>query len=152
MLRFGMSHTIVLDRDSKIFKIFKATCELLELNVHTLSSNNHDLMIVDRVTKYLNKGLKILCQEQESTQIGREGILLLIYGWNSCPIPMTDIYRSLVVCGREFTFPINFSSEQAIRLTTDRKWIESYAAKQAITKDPISNTRGSERKRLMRSQ
>ena len=45
---------------------------------------------------------------------------------------MTDISRSLLVCGREFTFPINFSSEQAVRLTTDRKWIESYAANQAF--------------------
>ena len=131
MLRFGMAHTIVLDRDSKFFKTFEATCQLLELNIHTLSSDNHDPMIVERVTRYLNKGLKILCQERESTQIGREGILLLLYGWNSCPIPMTDISRSLVVCGREFTFPIDFSSAQAVRLTTDKKWIESYAASQA---------------------
>ena len=45
---------------------------------------------------------------------------------------MTDISCTLVVCGREFKPPIDFSSEQAIRLTTDRKWIESYAANQAF--------------------
>ena len=131
MLRFGMAHTIVLDRDSKFFATFKAVCELLVLNVHTLSSFNHDPMIVERINRFFNKGMKILCQERTSTKIGREGLLLLLYAWNSCPIPLTDISRSLLVTGREFQFPIDFSASTAIRLTSDKKWVLSYAAKQA---------------------
>ena len=61
-----MAHTIVLDRDSKFFKTFQKPCELLELNVHTLSSDNHDPMIIEHINRFLNKGLKILCQERES--------------------------------------------------------------------------------------
>ena len=63
MLRFGMAHTIVLDHDSKFFATFKATCELIELSTHTLSSSNHDPMIVERVNRFLNKALKTLMQE-----------------------------------------------------------------------------------------
>ena len=131
-LQFGIAHTLIFDRDSKFFATFKKTCELLNLNVHTLSSGNHDAMIVERVNRFLNSGIKILCQERGSTMIGREAVLLLIYAWNSAPIPLTDISRSLVVCGREFTFPIDFSPGVAIHLTSDKKnWVESFAASQA---------------------
>ena len=44
---------------------------------------------------------------------------------------MTDITRSLIVCGVEFTFPIDFSHETAIRLTGNKQWTETYAANQA---------------------
>ena len=37
----------------------------------------------------------------------------------------------MLVCSRDFSFPINYSSEQAIRLTYDKKWIDTYAARQA---------------------
>ena len=63
MLRFGLAHTIVLDKDSKFYATFKQTCELLQINVHTVSSENHNPMIVERVNRYLNKGLKIFTQE-----------------------------------------------------------------------------------------
>ena len=37
----------------------------------------------------------------------------------------------MVVCGCNFAFPIDFSSTTAVRLTSSKKWIESYAAHQA---------------------
>ena len=131
MLRYGMAHTIVIDKNSKFYATFEAACELLELNVHTLSSGNHDPMLVERVGRFLNKELKIMCQERDSVRVGCEAVLMLLYGWNSCPIPLTDTLRSLVVCGREFTFPIDFSAKTAVRLTSSKKWIESFAAEQA---------------------
>ena len=80
MFRFQMGHTIVIDKDSKFYATFEATCELLELNVHTLSSGNHDPMLVERVGRYLNKGLKIMTQERDSIQVGREAVLMLLFG------------------------------------------------------------------------
>ena len=56
---------------------------------------------------------------------------MLMYAWNSEPIPITDITQKMVICGRNFAFPIDFSSTTAVRLTSSKKWVESYAARQA---------------------
>ncbi len=50
-----------------------------------------------------------MTNECNSVHIALEAILLLLYAWNSCPIPGTDISRSLLVAiGREVAFPIGF--------------------------------------------
>ena len=68
-------------------------------------------MLVERLNRYLNEGLRIMTNERDSTRVALEAILLLIYAWNSSPVPGTDISRrSMVAVGREFAFPINFSS------------------------------------------
>ena len=113
-LRFGIAHTLILDRDSKVFATFQKTCELLNLNVHILSSGNHDAMIAERVNRFLNSGMKNLCQDQGSTMIGCKTILLLIYAWNSAPVMGTDLSRSLLTVGREFRFPIDISTNKHI--------------------------------------
>jgi hypothetical protein len=64
-------------------------------------------MLVERINCYLNKGLKIMTNERDSVCIALEAILLLIYAWNSCPVPGTDISRSPIAVGREFAFPID---------------------------------------------
>ena len=48
-LRFGFSHTIVVDKDSKFLGEFVKTAALLKINIHSLSGGNHDPMIVERV-------------------------------------------------------------------------------------------------------
>ena len=48
-------------------------------------------MLVERVNHYLYKGLKIMTNERDSIRVALEAILLLIYAWNSCPVPGTDI-------------------------------------------------------------
>ncbi len=63
--------------------------------------------MVERVNWYLNKGLKIMTNKQDSVRVALKAILLLLYAWNSCPIPGTDISRSLVAVGHEFAFPID---------------------------------------------
>ena len=131
MLRYGISHTLILDKDSKFLKVFKEVVELLKLNSHVLSSENHDGMIVERINRYLNKGLKILCNERDSVRVAAEALLLLIYAWNSAPIPGTDISRSLVVTGREFSFPIDFSAEKHLELTSSPDSVSNFAKDQA---------------------
>jgi hypothetical protein len=85
--------------------VFKECLALLNINYHVLSGDNHNPMLVERVNRYLNKGLRIMTNEHDSIRIALEGILLLIYAWNSCPVPGTDISRSLVALGHEFSFP-----------------------------------------------
>ena len=91
MLRFGLARTIVLDKDSNFYAVFAQSCLLLDLNVHTVSSDNHDAIIVERVNRYLNKGLKIFTQDCGTPRFSIKAILLLIYSWKSCPVPFTDI-------------------------------------------------------------
>ena len=116
-LRFGLCHTVVLDKDSKFLGVFKESLDLLKIHYHVLSGENHNPMMVERINRYLNKGLKIMMNERGSVRVAMESILLLLYAWNSCPIPGTDISRSLVAVGREFSFPIDFATNAHWNLT-----------------------------------
>ncbi len=84
-------------------------------------------MLVERLNCYLNEGLRIMTNEQDSVRIALEAILLLIYVWNSCPVPGTDISCSMVAVGHEFAFPINFSTQKHAKLTSAPGTVESYS-------------------------
>ena len=127
LLCYGFCHTVVLDKDSKFFGVCREAIDLLKINCHVLSSANHNPMIVERVNRYLTKGLKIMCNERDSVRVALEAILLLLYAWNSCPVPSTNISRSLVAVGREFTFPIDFSSGKHWELTSSPSTVVSYS-------------------------
>ena len=67
-LCFGFSHTIVLDKDSnsKFFGQVKQALKLLQINIHVLAGDNHNPMIVEKICRYLNKGLTIMSNERNS--------------------------------------------------------------------------------------
>ncbi len=108
-------------------------------------------MIVKRVNCYLTKGLKIMCNKRDSVRVALEAILLLLYAWNSCPVPGTNISRSLVAAAHEFTFPIDFSSgkhwellyskELATRLATCRQVAELLVREQRSYHQELINAR-----------
>ena len=54
-----------------------------------------------------------------------------LYAWNSAPVVGTDISRSLLVTGREFQFPIDFSADQHQILTSSPAKVSSFARDQA---------------------
>ena len=126
-LRFGISHTIVVDKDSKFRATFEQTTELLKVNIHVLSGGNHDPMLVERINRYLNKALKIFCTERGTVKVALEAILLSLYAWNSTPVPTTDISRSLITVGREFQFPIDFCLSKHRMLTLTPENVTSFA-------------------------
>ena len=88
-------------------------------------------MIVERICRYLNSCLTIFCNERGNNRVALEGILMSLYGWNSAPVIGTDISRSLMATGREFNFPIDFSTEQHQLLTSTSLKVNSFAADQA---------------------
>jgi hypothetical protein len=90
ILQFGFCHTCVLDKDSKFFGVCREAMDLLQINCHFLSGGNHNPMLMERLKRYLNEGLQIMANERNSNCIALEAILLLIYTWNSCPVPGTD--------------------------------------------------------------
>jgi hypothetical protein len=125
-LRYGFCHTAVLDKDSKFFGICREALDLLKINCHVLLGANHNPMFVERVNWYLNKRLCIMCNEQDLVRVALEAILLLLCAWNSCPIPGTDISRSLVAVGWEFAFPIDFSNGKHWELTLSASTVVTY--------------------------
>ena len=64
-----------------------------------LSGGNHNPMLVERVNRYLKMGLKVMTNERDSVCFAMEAILLLLYAWNSAPIPGTDLSQSFVALG-----------------------------------------------------
>jgi hypothetical protein len=132
LLRYGFCHMAVLDKDSKFFSTCSEALDLLKINRHVLSGSNHIPMLVERVNRYLTKGLKIMCNKCDSIRVALEAILLLLYAWNSCPVPRMDISRSLVAVGQEFTFPIDYSSGKHWELTSLPSTIVSYSKELAM--------------------
>jgi hypothetical protein len=53
-------------------------------------------MLFEHVNCYLNKGLQVMANERSLVHIAMEAILLLLYAWNSAPIPGTDLSRCSV--------------------------------------------------------
>jgi hypothetical protein len=84
-------------------------------------------MLVERINQYLNQGLRIMCNKRDLNHVALEAILLLIYGWNSCPVPGTNISRSMVAVGRKFALPIEFSAGKHAELYSAPGTIESYS-------------------------
>jgi hypothetical protein len=127
LLRYSFCHTAVLNKDSKFFGVYREALDLLKINCHVLLGANHNPLLVEHVNRYLNKGLCIMCKEQDLVRVALEAILLLLYAWNSCPVPGTDISRSLVAVGREFAFLIDFSSGKHWELTLSASTVVSYS-------------------------
>jgi hypothetical protein len=86
-LRYGFCQTVILDKYSKLFGVCSEALDLLQIKRRVLSGNNHNPMMVERINRYLMKGLKIMTNERDSVWVALEAILLLLYAWNSCPIP-----------------------------------------------------------------
>ena len=107
IVRYRNFHTLTIDKEGKFFDVFCEDVDLLQLNCHVLSSQNHNGMLAEQINHYLNKGLCIISNEWRSVQVALEAILLLLYEWNSAPIPGTDLYHSLVAVGRKLSFPID---------------------------------------------
>ncbi len=131
-LQYGFSHTIVLNKDSKFFGVCREALNLLKINCCILSGDNHNPMLVERICRYFNKGLTIMCNERDMVRVALDLLLLLLYAWNSYPIPGTDILQSLVAVGRKFAFPINYSSSKHWQLTSLPDTVDTYSKQLAI--------------------
>jgi hypothetical protein len=127
LLCYGFYHTAVLNKDTKFYGVCREALDLLQINCHALSGTNHNPMLVKRINCYLTKGMKIMCNERDSVRIANEAILLLLYAWNLCPVPGTDISRSLVAVGHEFAFPIDYSSRKHWELTSSPSTVVTYS-------------------------
>ncbi len=135
ILCYGFCHTVVLNKDSKILGVCHEALDLLKINCHVLSGGNHNPLLVKRINRYLNQGLCIMCNKRDLNLVALEAILLLIYAWNSCPVPGTDISCSMVAVGRKFAFPIDFSARKHAELYSAPGTVKSYSKELAMHLD-----------------
>ena len=113
-------------------------------------------MIMKRLNGYFDKETKIIANKRGTYAVSRESVLMLVYAWNSAPIPLTDITRPMVVTGQNFSFLIDFLVEKAVWLTGSCCWAKSFAACQAqlllhsreIASLDINETRAYHRERM----
>jgi hypothetical protein len=76
-----------------------------------------------------------MCNKRNLKRVTLEAILLLIYAWNSCPVPGTDISHSMVAVSHEFAFPIDFSAGKYAELYSAPRTVESYSKELATRLD-----------------
>lgn len=65
--------------------------------------------------------------DRDTNRCATEGVNLTCFAWNSAPCVGTDISRSLIVKGREFQFPIDYSSDYYTKLTSTPDSVTNYA-------------------------
>ena len=73
-----------------------------------------------------------MTNKRDSVRVALESLLLLLYAWNSCPVPGTDISRSMVAVGQEFAFPLDYSSGTHWQLTSSPNTVKTYSKELAI--------------------
>ena len=88
-------------------------------------------MLVERVNRFLNSALTIFCNEHGASLVSQEVILMSLYVWNSTPVPVTNISCSILVVGREFQFPINYSAQKHSKLTNNPEDVTTFVSERA---------------------
>ena len=86
LLCYGFCHTAVLDKEVKFFGVCSEALDLLQFHRQVLSSANHNPMLVERVNHYVTKGLKIMCNEQDSVRVALEAILIQLNSGNKVSV------------------------------------------------------------------
>jgi hypothetical protein len=76
----------------------------------------------------LNSSIIVFNNDHKSNRVFVEGAMMCCYAWNSAPVAGTDLSRALLVLGREFHFPIDFTTRQHLTFNVTTTGIKSYAA------------------------
>eukprot|EP00978_Attheya_sp_CCMP212_P002696 scaffold5516_cov32-Attheya_sp.AAC.2 len=101
--------------------------KLLRVRHHPVARGHHDAIFVERFNRFLNAGLRVFNNDRGINRVFIEGALTLCYAWNSCPVTSTDLSRSLLVVGKEFQFPIDFTSRYHVTYDLEVETIKSYS-------------------------
>jgi hypothetical protein len=127
LLRYGLSHTVITNPDSKFKGQFKEAFLVLKIHHHLSARGHHDAILAERFNQFLNAGLRVFNNDRETNRVFLEGAQTLTYAWNSCPVHGTDLSRSLLTVGREFHFPIwrPIGNDLTMLRTTTRRCLQT---------------------------
>eukprot|EP00957_Ditylum_brightwellii_P152791 11630391-Ditylum_brightwellii.AAC.1 len=126
VLHYGLSHLLITDKDSKFKGEFIQTTKLLKLQHHVAAKGNHNAIMVERFNVFLNLSLTVFNNDRSTNRTFIEGALMSAYAWNLAPVIGKDISRSLVVLGREYNFPIDFTTRDEFSFDVTPQKVASY--------------------------
>jgi hypothetical protein len=127
-MRYVLAHLLVIDVDSKFKGEYIKAAELLKIKLHPVARGNHDAIMVERFNRFLNSSLLVFNNDRKSNRVFLEGAMMCCYAWNSAPVAGTDLSRALLVLGREFNFPIDFTTRQHLTFNVVTSDVQSYAS------------------------
>jgi hypothetical protein len=84
--------------------------------------------MVERFNRFLNSSLLVFNNDRKSNRVFLEGAMMCTYAWNSAPVAGTDLSRALLVLGREFHFPIDFTTRRHLTFNIPAAGVQSYAS------------------------
>jgi hypothetical protein len=85
-LRYGLSHLMIINADSKFKGEFVKAAELLKVKLHPVARGNHDAIMVERFNQFLNSSMLIFNNNCKSNYVFLEGAMMCCYAWSSAPI------------------------------------------------------------------
>jgi hypothetical protein len=65
-LRYGLSHLLIIDADSKFKGEFLKTAELLKMHLHPVAKGNHDAVLVKCFNRFLNSSIIVFNNDHKS--------------------------------------------------------------------------------------
>ena len=110
-LRFGFSHTIVVDKASAFLGVFAATAALLNINIHVLSGENHDPMIVESVNRFSTIASQSFAMNEEPIALHSKGSSWLF-------MPGTLPQSLVLICLAAYLWLATNSNSQSASLPT----------------------------------
>ena len=119
LLKFGISHIVILDDGSPFKGVFSAMCKALRINYETLAKRNHNCLLVEKFHRFLDKAITIAAEDRGTNDIFVAAGVAAGYAWNSSPIDGTDILRSVPVIGRKLRFPLEVDISDLPALVTN---------------------------------
>jgi hypothetical protein len=81
-LRYGLSHMLIADPDSKSNGVFNKAARILKVKHHKTARGNHDTALVARFIRFVNISLKAFNNDHETNRVFIEGAFTTAYDWN----------------------------------------------------------------------
>jgi hypothetical protein len=78
-LRYGLSHLLIIDTDSKLKGEFLKALELLKMRLHPVAKGNHDAIMVKQFNRFLNSSIIIFNNNCKSNRVFVEGAMMCCY-------------------------------------------------------------------------
>jgi hypothetical protein len=90
------TYVLITDPDSKFKGVFANAAKLLKIKHHMTAQGNHDAILVERFSRFLNPTLRVFNNDHDTNRVFVEGALMATYAWNSASVAGTDLSRSLL--------------------------------------------------------
>jgi hypothetical protein len=93
LLRYGLSHCVITDPDSKCKEELEKVFTTLNINHHMTARGNHNAVLVERFNQFLNSGLRVFDNDRKLNRVFIDGAQTLTYSQSSCPVLVDNTFN-----------------------------------------------------------